>query len=130
MNMAALNGETEIESLPTPSQQNTVTNAKNYMENPEEATVAEWISYTGSIKGVSLLNQLTEENKMKKTEPVFWGTTDTMKKKWANLEALEAESFIKIITGAEPIDYFDTFVENWLSQGGQEIIDEIDALTK
>ena len=76
------------------------------------------------------MNQLTEENKMKKTEPVFWGTTDTMKKKWANLEALEAESFIKIITGAEPIDYFDTFVENWLSQGGQEIIDEIDALTK
>lgn len=130
MNMAALNGETEIESLPTPSQQNTVANAKNYLANPEEATVAEWISYTGGIKGVSLLNQLTQENKMVRTEPIFWGTTDTMKKKWANLEALEAESFIKIITGAESIDYFDTFVANWLSQGGQEIIDEIDALTK
>lgn len=46
--------------------------------------------------------------------------------KGANLTKLEEEDFIKIITGAEPVDYFDTFVDNWHNQGGNEILDEIE----
>jgi putative aldouronate transport system substrate-binding protein len=50
-----------------------------------------------------------------------------MEKKGANLLKLEEEDFIKIVTGTEPLDYFDTFVSNWKKQGGDEIIDEIEA---
>lgn len=49
-----------------------------------------------------------------------------MKQTWANLTKLEQESFIKIVTGSEPLDYFDTFVSNWKKQGGDQIIQEIE----
>lgn len=59
--------------------------------------------------------------------PAFSGTTSSMKQTWANLSKLEQESFIKIITGSEPIDYFDTFVVNWRKQGGDQVIQEIES---
>lgn len=58
---------------------------------------------------------------------VFYGTTDTMTQRWANLETLETETMVKIITGEEPIEYFDEFVETWRSMGGDTIIEEVQA---
>jgi len=55
----------------------------------------------------------------------FFGTTSSMEKKKANLDKLETDAFLKIITGEEPIDYFDAFVEQWKSMGGQDILNEI-----
>jgi len=64
----------------------------------------------------------------KNIQPVygdFFGTTDAMEKKKANLDKLETDAFLKIITGEEPLDYFETFVEQWKSMGGEEILSEI-----
>ncbi len=36
----------------------------------------------------------------------------------AELNKIEEESYIDIITGAKPVDYFDKFVEKWRSSGG------------
>jgi putative aldouronate transport system substrate-binding protein len=36
--------------------------------------------------------------------------------------------FADIITGARPLDAFDQFVENWLSMGGQQVLDELNAM--
>lgn len=33
---------------------------------------------------------------------------------------------IKIVTGEESVDYFDTFVEEWNKRGGQEIVDGLE----
>ena len=61
-------------------------------------------------------------------QPVlFYGTTDTMTTRWANLEKLETETMVKIITGDEPVDYFDEFVDTWLSMGGEDITNEVQA---
>ncbi len=61
-------------------------------------------------------------------QPVlFYGKTDTMNTKWANLEKLETETMIKIITGDESVDYFDEFVETWLKMGGEDITNEVQA---
>jgi len=57
---------------------------------------------------------------------VFYDVTDTMKMKWANLQKLETETFLKIILGTEPLDSFDTFVEKWKSQGGDQITKEVE----
>lgn len=51
--------------------------------------------------------------------------TNTMDKKWANLETLEYTTFTKIITGKEPLSSFDTFVKKWKNQGGSTITTEI-----
>ena len=53
------------------------------------------------------------------------GQTETMEAKWANLKKMEEETFAKIITGKADISEFDTFVKNWKSQGGDQILKEI-----
>ena len=59
------------------------------------------------------------------------GQTKTMEAKWANLKKMEEETFSKIIMGKADISEFDTFVENWKNQGGDQILKEInDELSK
>ena len=59
------------------------------------------------------------------------GQTETMQAKWANLKKMEEETFSKIIMGKADISEFDTFVKNWKSQGGDQILKEInDELSK
>ena len=53
------------------------------------------------------------------------GQTETMETKWANLKKMEEETFAKIIMGKADISEFDTFVENWKNQGGDQILKEI-----
>ena len=53
------------------------------------------------------------------------GQTETMQAKWANLKKMEEETFAKIIIGKADISEFDTFVENWKNQGGDQINEEL-----
>ena len=47
------------------------------------------------------------------------------------LKKMEEETFAKIIMGKADISEFDTFVENWKNQGGDQILKEInDELSK
>ena len=55
----------------------------------------------------------------------YSGQTETMETKWANLKKMEEETFAKIIMGKADISEFDTFVENWKNQGGDQILKEI-----
>lgn len=55
----------------------------------------------------------------------FYGITKTMEQRMTNLDKLEVDSFIKIITGEQPIDYFDTFVSEWMKLGGEQITKEV-----
>lgn len=55
----------------------------------------------------------------------YSGQTETMQAKWANLKKMEEETFAKIIIGKVDISEFDTFVENWKNQGGDQILKEI-----
>ena len=56
---------------------------------------------------------------------LIYSQTPTMEKKWANLKKKEDETFLKIIIGEAPLDTFDTFVEEWKAEGGDEIIAEV-----
>lgn len=56
----------------------------------------------------------------------FTGTpTKTMSSKQELLDKLELEALTKIVYGKEPVDYFDTFVQNWLKSGGEQITKEV-----
>lgn len=59
---------------------------------------------------------------------VFYGSTTTMDSKWAALEKLENETFLKIIVGDQPIDAFDDFVRRWKELGGEQITQEVAAI--
>lgn len=49
---------------------------------------------------------------------------ETEAKYKADLDKLEEEMLVKIITGEEPLDYFDAFVEQWYNLGGREMTEE------
>lgn len=51
--------------------------------------------------------------------------TETMEQRWANLEKMENEVFLKIIMNQEPIEAFDQFVTDWKTQGGDIITREV-----
>ncbi len=56
---------------------------------------------------------------------VFYGVTRTMEMKWATLEKLENETFLKIIVGDLPVSAFDDFVAQWKKLGGDQITKEV-----
>lgn len=41
------------------------------------------------------------------------------------LQELEQQTFLQIIVGEKPLDYFDTFVETWYQNGGEELTEKI-----
>lgn len=51
--------------------------------------------------------------------------TKTMVSKGELLIKLMTESYLKIIYGDEPVDYFDTFVEEWKKNGGDQMTEEV-----
>ena len=54
-------------------------------------------------------------------------TTQGMVDYKSMLDGIRDEAFIKIIIGDQPIEYFDTFVNDWMAAGGQTITDEVNA---
>ena len=46
---------------------------------------------------------------------------------WPSLKKMEEEAYLLIITGAEPIEYFDTFVEQWNESGGTALLEAMNA---
>ena len=54
-------------------------------------------------------------------------STDTMIQKQSSLDAMQDESFTKIIMG-DSLDSFDSFVEQWKSLGGNDITAEMNEL--
>lgn len=45
--------------------------------------------------------------------------------KQGELDKLRDNTFISMIMGETPIDEFDTFVEQWKAQGGEDITNEV-----
>lgn len=65
------------------------------------------------------------EKKATVSNLAFGPNTESMTLYMSTLEQLRDETIVKIITGEEPVEYFDTFVENWYNLGGQDIVDEM-----
>lgn len=66
-----------------------------------------------------------DEGQLVRTYSLTYSQTETMEKKWANLKKKEDETFLKIIIGEADLDTFDTFVEEWYAEGGEEITAEV-----
>ncbi|WP_248926886.1 extracellular solute-binding protein [Paenibacillus hamazuiensis] len=51
--------------------------------------------------------------------------TPAMQSKWPLLKKMEKETFLKIVYGKEPLESFDTFVEQWRRLGGDDVTAEV-----
>lgn len=54
-----------------------------------------------------------------------YAKTDSMDSKWATLEKLEDEFYLQYLNGDVEIDAFDSYVEQWNSLGGSDIVQEL-----
>lgn len=121
----ALKGEKDPESLG--ADKGNYEKCKDYLANSNSPSADAWSGYTSRMVAPKLMS----ETKINEVNPVFFGQTKSMKLKWANLQKLQDETFLKIVTGEAPIDSFDVFVSTWKSTGGDEITKEVeDAIKK
>ncbi len=119
-----LNGEIAVEEVKTSEQRSNATSISEYLEGNEDATG--WSKYHSRSKGLELIQTLTENDRFSWLTPIFPQTTPTMETNLANLEKLEEETFIKIVTGDIDVESgFEQFVTDWNKQGGEQIISEI-----
>ena len=86
-----------------------------------------WVKYA-SLQGKSLMLDL--KDKLEILPNIYPATTNTMELKWSNLQTMEQQMWFKIIMGEEPVGYFDTFIEQWKAQGGEEITKEVNEQMK
>lgn len=97
-----------------------------YKEDPE-ANRDQWSGYmarTGGYEVASMENVKVADN------CVFFAMTDSMTARWTSLEKLENEALLAIITGEKDLDYFDEFVSQWKSLGGDQIMQEATEIVK
>jgi len=89
---------------------------------------SQWVAHTlWDENGVfATLGKYKKNNRILMT--AYTGApTATMVAKGPALRDLEARAFTEIIMGAKPLDYFDEFAKQWLEQGGNDILAEINA---
>lgn len=91
---------------------------RNYLGG-ENISVEDWAAYKSRISAVGLLVDADYE------PPIRRYLKDVGCEIPQNLKTLEKNAFIKIIMGEQPVSYFETFVEEWYSQGGRELTEKI-----
>lgn len=78
-----------------------------------------WAAYTSRVTAVDTLI----EGGIKEENLLFMGEADAEIPQ--ELQELEQQTFLQIIVGEKPLDYFDTFVVEWYENGGQELTDSV-----
>ena len=85
----------------------------------KNVTVEDWAAYKSRISAVGVLVD-GHYSSVRRTYLVDSdGEIPNM------LASLEKNAFIQMIMGEQPMDYFDTFVEEWYDQGGRELTEKI-----
>ncbi|MDR1598431.1 MAG: extracellular solute-binding protein [Oscillospiraceae bacterium] len=60
----------------------------------------------------------------------FVGSVDAQSDYGAMVNELQVTAFMQIISGAQPVDYFDEFVAQWHKLGGEEITKQVNEAVK
>ncbi|WP_445505954.1 extracellular solute-binding protein [Niallia sp. 03190] len=122
---AVVDGEKDFETL-TLDDRTSYQKIEGYLKDPAKADANQWSGYMSRM----VAGKLMADTKVNEINPVFFGQTQSMKLKWANLVKLEDEAFLKIVTGEEDLDYFDKFVNTWKKTGGSDITKEVSEAIK
>lgn len=128
---AVINGEMTPEECTTAENRNTTEAMLKYLEDPENVTSetsAGWKAYNSRIVGLGAsIGKLNENGNANWLSPLYPPTLPVMAQKKATIDTLELQAYIKIVTGEEPITYFDEMKEQWYANGGAEIIAELES---
>lgn len=113
----ALNGEISVNSL-SAIEKSYYDACSNYLEG-RNVTAEDWAAYKSRISAVGLLIDGNYK------PPVRKYLEDTDGEIPETLKTLEKNTFIQIIMGKKPLEYFDEFVKMWYEQGGEELTEQV-----
>lgn len=85
----------------------------------EDVTAEDWAAYKLRISAVGVLVDGNYKPLQRQYLEESDGEVPNI------LASLEKNAFIQLIMGEQPMDYFDTFVQEWYAQGGQELTEKI-----
>ena len=125
--LAVINGEADESSLSGEALQW----YESYMAAEEDvaaANAANNVAGWAYVRAAGLLGQ--EADNMNQVFDSSYTQTESMDSKWATLEKLEDETFLKILNGEAGIEAFDEYVEQWNTLGGTDILAELEALAQ
>lgn len=117
---SALQGKRETDSMEL-LEQSYYEHCLTYLQNPRKATADQWAAYTSRITACEILKKAQTQE----VKTYCFAQTDTMRSVWWKLKEMQKEAYLEIITGAKPVDYFDTFVAQWYENGGRQILREV-----
>ena len=113
----ALNGEISVTEL-SGLEKSYYNTCRSFL-NGNLTTANGWAAYASRIQAVEVLNNAGIREKP--AIPLSAAESEIPQ----NLQDLETSAFLKIIAGEEPVDYFDTFVQEWYAGGGEELTENV-----
>jgi len=78
-----------------------------------------------SISQAYLLGGAVSKQPMRQMAELTFDPPPAYTLHWPGLQQLEHDYYLKIITGELPIDAFDSFVEEWMNDGGRIVMREV-----
>ena len=82
---------------------------------------ANWATRMARLDAANLLGQGYEEVRNDPMAARIYPSDPN----WTSLKKMEEEAYLQIITGAQPIEYFDTLVEQWNESGGAALLEQM-----
>ena len=114
----ALDGTIKVNSL-TGIEKAYYQTCKSYMKG-YLTTATAWASYASRMQAVPLL---AKSESGRGNQPLSMGDADGEIPQ--SLQELEQATFLQIVCGEKPLSYFDEFVQEWYSSGGDKLTQEV-----
>lgn len=106
---------------------NTWNLVKSYYEKKDPVG---WGMYKTFLEGVPVAKTYGENGSAGKYSDWIYPATDTLRAKGSSLEKMTNEMRIRIISGTWEISAFDSYVKDWISGGGKNILLEMEQAVK
>ena len=91
-----------------------------------ESSVARYTVYGDELCAYAAINDMIEEGRWV-VSAYNAALTDEQADVTATLKKMVIETIVKIVTGAEEVDYYDTFLNSWMANGGDSYIADAQA---
>ena len=91
-----------------------------------ESPVARYTVYGDPQGAYAAISAMIEDDRWV-TSAYNAALTDEQADASAMLKKMLVETIVKIVTGAEGIDYYDTFLASWMANGGESYITDAQA---
>lgn len=99
----------------------------NWVEKQDPNGVGDWLQQGNERSTYGIAKEYVDKKQY--VQDAMWGApTPTLQSAGSTLNDILIEGFTKIIIGSQPIDYFDTLVEQWLTAGGNQATEEINEI--